>query len=141
MESVVKHLHIHLLQSELSSFSKAIDPVWYKDLLAKLPMFGLYHTLIKWVGSFLSDRSFVIRVDDSFSNPHSINAGVPQGSVISLALFVLFINYPLSSTSTKIHSSTFASDSQSQYLAYTNILSYRGTSTSLILNILRHCLS
>jgi len=35
--------------------SKAFDRVWHKGLLAKLPMFGLQHTLIKWVSSFLSD--------------------------------------------------------------------------------------
>ena len=31
--------------------SKAFDRVWHKGLLAKLPMFGLHHTLIKWIGS------------------------------------------------------------------------------------------
>ena len=29
--------------------SKAFDRVWHKDLLAKLPMFGLHHTLINWI--------------------------------------------------------------------------------------------
>ena len=43
--------------------SKAFDSVWHKGLLAKLPMFGLHHTLIKWIGSFLSDRSIAVRVD------------------------------------------------------------------------------
>ena len=43
--------------------SKAFDRVWHKGLLAKLPMFGLYHTLINWIGSFLSDRSITVRVD------------------------------------------------------------------------------
>ena len=28
--------------------SKAFDRVWHKGLLAKLPMFGLHHTLINW---------------------------------------------------------------------------------------------
>ena len=88
--------------------SKAFDRVWHKGLLAKLPMFSLYHALINWIGSFLSDRSIAIRVDGFLSNLHSINAGVPQGSVISPVLFILFINDLLTSTSSSIHS--FADD-------------------------------
>ena len=41
-------------------------------------------------------------------NLHYINAGVPQGSVISPVLFILFINDLLTSTSSSIHS--FADD-------------------------------
>jgi len=86
--------------------SKAFDHVWYKGLLAKLPVFGLHHTLIKWITSFLSDRSIVIRVDGYLSNPHSINSVVHQGSVISPVLFILVINGLLSSTSFSIFSFT-----------------------------------
>ena len=88
--------------------SKAFDRVWQKELLAKLPMFGLHHTLIKWIGSFLSDRSITIRVGGFLSNLHSINAGVPQGSVTSPVLFILFTNDLLTFTSSSIHS--FADD-------------------------------
>ena len=83
--------------------SKAFDRVWHKGLLAKLPMFGLHHTLINRIGSFLSDRSIAVRVDGFLSNLHSINAGVPQGSVISPVLFMLFINDLLTSMSSSIH--------------------------------------
>ena len=84
--------------------SKAFDRVSHKGLLAELPLFGLHHTLIKWISSFLSDRSVAIRVDGYLSNSHSINFGVPQGSVISPVLFILFINDLLSSTSSSIFS-------------------------------------
>ena len=89
--------------------SNAFDRIWHKGLLAKLPMFGLHHTLINWIGSFLSDRSIAVRVDGFLSKLHSINAGVPQGSVISPVLFILFINDLLTSTYSSIHS--FADDS------------------------------
>ena len=57
--------------------SKAFDRVSHKCLPAKLPMFGLHHTLINWIGwigSFLSDKSITVRVDGFLSNLHSINA-------------------------------------------------------------------
>ena len=86
---------------------------------------GLPHTLSKWIADFLSDRPFAIRVDGFLSEPHSINSGVPQGSVISSVLF--FINDLLSSTSSGIFS--FADDiyvnssflPNPKYLAYPNI--------------------
>ena len=120
--------------------SKAFDRVWHKGLLAKLPMFGLHHTLITWISSFLSDRSIAIRVDGYLSKPHSINSGVPQGSVISPVLFILFINDLLSSTSSSIFSfadDTYLSSSYSsslQHFAYSNISPYRNTSASLLTN-------
>ena len=120
--------------------SKAFDRVWHKGLLAKLPMFGLNHTLIKWIGSFLSDGLIAVRVDGFLSNLHSINAGVPQGSVISPVLFILFINDLLTSTSSSIHSfadDTFLSSSFSfnpNDHASTDIQLHRNTSASLLSN-------
>ena len=103
-------------------------------------MFGLHHSLIKRISRFLSDRSIAIKVDGYLSNPHSINSGVPQGSVISPVLFILFIDDLLSSTSSSIFS--FADDtylsscfsSNPQHLAYSNISPYRNTSASLLTN-------
>ena len=73
-----------------------------------MPILGLHHTLTKLFGSFLSDRSIAVKVDSFLSNLHSINAGVPQGSIITPVLFILFINDLLTSTSSSIHS--FADD-------------------------------
>ena len=103
-------------------------------------MFGLHHTLITWISSFLSDRSIAIRVDGYLSKPHSINSGVPQGSVISPVLFILFINDLLSSTSSSIFSfadNTYSSSSFSSsplHFAYSNYSPYRNTSASLLTN-------
>ena len=98
-------------------------------------MFGLHHTLIKWISSFLSNTSIAIRVDGYLSDPHSINSGVPQGSVISPVLFILFINDLLSSTSSSIY--TYLSSSFSynpEHLVYSNISPYRNTSASILTN-------
>ena len=120
--------------------SKAFDRVLHKGLLAKLPMSGLHHTLINWDGSFLSDRSIAVRVDCFLSNLHSINAGVPQGSVISHVLFILFISDLLTSTSSSMHSfvdGTFLSSSFSfnpNVHAPTDIPLHRNNSASLLSN-------
>ena len=103
-------------------------------------MFGLHHTLVNWIGSFLSDKSIAVRVDGFLSNLQSVNAGVPQGSVISLVFFILFINGLLTSTSSSIHSfddDTFLSSSFSfnpNDHASTDIQLHRNISASLLSN-------
>ena len=103
-------------------------------------MFSLHYALITWIASFLSDRSIVISADNVFSRPHSINSGVPQGSVIPPVLFILFVNDLLSSISSSIFSfadytylsSSFSSDPQ--HFAYSNISPQRNTSALLLTN-------
>ena len=105
--------------SSLSSFgetfavaldiSKAFDRVWHKALLSKLPSYGFYPSLCTFISSFLSGRSISAIVDGHCSTPKPINSGVPQGSVLSPTLFLLFINDLLSVTSCPIHS--YADDS------------------------------
>ena len=141
---------VHACHSALESYgkSKAIPldipkpfgVVWYKDLLTKLLMLALHPTIITWITSFLSGKSIAIRVDGFLSRLHSINFGVPQSSVISPALFILFINDLTSSTSSSIFSfidDTYLSSSISsnlQHLAYSNISPHCNTSASLLTN-------
>ncbi len=58
---------------------------------------------------FRSDRSISAVIDGYCSKPISINSGVPQGSVLSPTLFLLFTNDLLSITECPIHS--YADDS------------------------------
>ncbi|KAL7629919.1 UNVERIFIED_CONTAM: hypothetical protein RMT77_019962 [Armadillidium vulgare] len=92
--------------------SKAFDRVWHKALISKLPSFGIYLSLCDLLSDFLSGRSIAAVVDGHRSSFKSINSGVPQGSVLSPTLFLLFIN-DLSVTSSPIHS--YADESTLHY--------------------------
>ncbi|CAH2094107.1 unnamed protein product [Euphydryas editha] len=76
--------------------AKAFDRVWHRGLLSKLPSYGLPEGLCKWVASFLSSRCIRAVVDGCCSAKLDLNAGVPQGSVLSPTLFLLHINDLLS---------------------------------------------
>ena len=88
--------------------SKAFDRVWHKALLAKLPAYCFTPSFCKPISSILSNRFISIVVDGATSASFPVSSGVPQGSVHSPALFLLFINDHHASAS-DVH--TFADDS------------------------------
>jgi hypothetical protein len=78
--------------------SKAFDTINHDLLLKKLNDTGIQGIPNKWFNSFLSDRTQMVKIksftDNSttYSSPLSIKQGVPQGSVLSPLLFLLYVN-------------------------------------------------
>ena len=93
-------------------FAKAFDVVSHEKLLFKLKSYGISNKIIKWFYNFLSNRSQITRVENSFSNSSIVKSRVPQGSVLGPILFVLYINDLPSIISSKIHIDLFADDTK-----------------------------
>ncbi|GFW54607.1 probable RNA-directed DNA polymerase from transposon X-element [Trichonephila clavipes] len=72
--------------------AKAFDKIWHDGLLIKLIQLDFPAPLIKSIHSFLSNRSFRVRVDRILSSPRPIRSGLPQGSLSSPLLFTLYVN-------------------------------------------------
>jgi hypothetical protein len=73
----------------LVDFAKAFDSVHHDVLLEKMAAMGVSH---KWFQSFLDGRSQRVSFGDHESASASLDAGVPQGAVLSPLLFAIFIN-------------------------------------------------
>ena len=73
-------------------YEKAFDKVDHSLLLAKLSRYQLPDLFVTWVRSFLSNRTQTVVVGGSQSRPQRVISGVPQGSVLGPALFLVFIN-------------------------------------------------
>jgi retron-type reverse transcriptase len=71
---------------------KAFDSVCHRRLLQRCQEAGITGYLLRWIKSFLHDRSFIIDHNGHTSTPHPARFGVPQGSIISPLLFLIFIN-------------------------------------------------
>ena len=71
---------------------KAFDRVWHAGLLHKLKSYGISVEIFGLISSFLSNRWLQVVLDGKSSQKYPVNAGVPQGSILGLTLFLLYIN-------------------------------------------------
>ena len=68
------------------------DMMWKHSILADLWNPGFRGHLPRFIQSFLSERYFKVRVGSTLSELHEQEMGVPQGSILSPALFSIKVN-------------------------------------------------
>lgn len=101
----------------LLDFSKAFDKVSHEKILLKIHEYGIRGNTLKWVKSFLDNRSQSVVLNGTTSDAIPVSSGVPQGSVLGPLLFLAYINDLPQNISSKVR--LFADDT-AVYLTLTS---------------------
>ena len=83
--------------------------MWHDGLLSKLEAAGIRGSAFAWMKSFLTSRRQITTVEGCTSAPAEIGAGVPQGAILSLLPFSVYVN-DLSSATPASNINLFADD-------------------------------
>lgn len=79
---------IHLLFDLTSEF----DTIDHNILLSRLEhVVGIKGTALEWFRSYLTDRTFSVRLNDIDSSSVPLPFGIPQGSILGPILFSLYM--------------------------------------------------
>ena len=70
---------------DLVSFKLLVNCLYYR--------FGVTGTALKWIESYLTNRTQRVKIDDMESDPVALKRGVTQGSVLSPILYTLFTSH------------------------------------------------
>ena len=71
---------------------KAFDNTWHDGLKYKFHYCNTSVLYDRLISSFLSDRQLIVHFKGKYSNSIKLNAGTPQGSVLSPLLYILYVN-------------------------------------------------
>ena len=98
-ESLANKEHCLVVYLDLKS---AYDKIHRRGLIYKLALMGIKGNMLKWISSYLSNRTSKVRVAQEVSDEEIIENGVPQGAVLSPILFNVMFNLTYQLT-TQLH--------------------------------------
>ena len=80
------------VRTVLFDLRKAFDRVWHRGLWAEMEQAGVCGSALAGFWSYLLGRRQVVTVDGVLSDFEYLQAGVPQGAILSPLLFSLYMN-------------------------------------------------
>ena len=112
LESIIRDAFVCGNHAVLVFFDleKAYDTTWKYGIMKDLHKAGLRGRMIAFIKSFLTNRVFRVRLGSVLSELHDQEMGVPQGSILSVTLFILKINSIVELVKTGMGKSLFVDD-------------------------------
>ena len=80
------------LDEHLSTGLLAFDSIPHTGLLLKLQAYGMNSQPLSWFKSFLTGRCQYVKINGFLSSWVQVSSKVPQGSILGMLLFSLYVN-------------------------------------------------
>lgn len=80
------------MECAIIDMAKAYDRTWRWRILRELQRWNIEGNMIRYIEDFLTDRKFMVEVDGVRSEARVQENGIPQGAVLSVALFLVAMN-------------------------------------------------
>ncbi|KAJ3666828.1 hypothetical protein Zmor_002258 [Zophobas morio] len=100
----------HKVLAVFFDIEKAYDMTWRHKILDQLLRWELTGNIYFFVFNFLHNRTFSVRVNNTLSRKKNLQNGIPQGSVLSVTLFLIAINDILKDVNHPVKGGLFADD-------------------------------
>ena len=104
----------------LIDFQKAFDSVWIPGLIVKLYHYGIRGKILQLLNSFLSNRLVQLKVNGKTGEFYRLTSlvGLPQGSILSPLLFIIYISEMLQGSHNVFHDIPYTCPSTSKAYKY-----------------------
>jgi hypothetical protein len=112
-EALVCRQHV---VSVFLDLEKAYDTTWKYGILRDLSEVGLRGRLPRFIADFLANRQFRVRMETCLPDAYSQGMGVPQGSILSVSLFIFKINSIVKYLPDAVRCSLYLDDFLSRYM-------------------------
>ena len=76
----------------LIDLQKAFDTTNHEIVLKNLEPTGVSDQCVRWFLLYLCEQIFFIKIEKQLSDYRKILCGVPQGSILGLLLFLVYVN-------------------------------------------------
>ena len=76
----------------LIDLQKAFDTIDHEILLQKLKAIKFSESSIKWLESYLSEKIFLVNIENRLPDIGKISCGVPLESILGPLLFLIYVN-------------------------------------------------
>lgn len=106
-ESFANNKHLLCVFIDLK---KAYDMAWRYNITQTLSSWGFRGNILSFVGNFLDNRIIRVKANNQMSEEREIFNGIPQGSVLSVTLFLIAINNILKDVKKPVKGTLFADD-------------------------------
>lgn len=99
-------------------FRRAFDSVPIPRLLLKISASNVSEMALEWLTSFLSSRTFAVKIGNSVSSMRSCISGIPAGTCIGPLLFIYYVAHiPTECNTEGVQSVLFADDLKASAIA------------------------